>query len=65
MAAELNSGFANDDAAILSIEKAMLRLVDAKLPGNRQPTETYARGSIQGILRSPESARRHDGSGCR
>lgn len=39
--ADLNSGLANDDAAILSTEKAMLRLVDAKMPGNGQPTETY------------------------
>jgi cyclase len=47
VAAELNSGFANDDAAILSTEKAMLRLVDAKMPGNGQPTETYGRGSMK------------------
>lgn len=39
--ADLNSGLANDDAAILSTEKAMLRLVDAKMPGNGQPTDTY------------------------
>ena len=41
VAADLNSGLANDDAAILSTEKAMLRLVDAKMPGNGQPTDTY------------------------
>ncbi len=41
VAFDLNSGFANDDAAILSTEKALLRLVDAKMPGNGQPTDTY------------------------
>ena len=40
VAADLNAGFANDDAAILSTEKALLRLVEAKMPGNGQPTET-------------------------
>jgi cyclase len=43
VAADLNSGLANDDAAILSTERAMLRLVEAKMPGNGQPTETYVR----------------------
>ncbi len=38
---ELASGFANDDAAILSTEKALFRLAEAKMPGNGQPTETY------------------------
>jgi glyoxylase-like metal-dependent hydrolase (beta-lactamase superfamily II) len=47
VAADLNSGLANDDAAILSTEKAMLRLVDAKMPGNGQPTETYVRGNMK------------------
>lgn len=42
VAADLNSGFTNDDAAILSTEKALLRLVDAKVPGNGQPSDTYA-----------------------
>jgi len=42
VAADLNSGLANDDAAIMSTEKALLRLVDAKMPGNGQPTDTYA-----------------------
>lgn len=41
VAADLNSGLANDDAAIMSTEKALLRLVDAKMPGNGQPTDTY------------------------
>jgi glyoxylase-like metal-dependent hydrolase (beta-lactamase superfamily II) len=43
VAADLNSGFTNDDAAILSTEKALLRLVEAKMPGNGQPTDTYAK----------------------
>lgn len=47
VAADLNSGLANDDAAILSTEKAMLRLVDAKMPGNGQPTETYVKGVMK------------------
>jgi cyclase len=47
VAAELNSGFANDDAAILATEKALLRLVDAKMPGDGQPTETYVRGNMK------------------
>jgi cyclase len=47
VAADLNSGLANDDAAILSTEKAMLRLVEAKMPGNGQPTETYGRGTMK------------------
>jgi cyclase len=47
VAADLNSGLANDDAAILSTEKAMLRLVEAKMPGNGQPTETYVRGNMK------------------
>jgi cyclase len=47
VAADLNSGFANDDAAILSTEKAMLRLVEAKMPGNGQPTETYVRDNMK------------------
>src|SRR5580658_5323116 len=47
VAADLNSGLANDDAAILSTEKAMLRLVDAKMPGNGQPTETYVRDNMK------------------
>ena len=42
VAADLNSGLTNDDAAILSTEKALLRLVDAKMPGNGQPSDTYA-----------------------
>src|SRR5580698_856835 len=45
--ADLNSGLANDNAAILATEKAMLRLVDAKMPGNGQPTETYVRGNMK------------------
>ena len=47
VAADLNSGLANDDAAILATEKALLRLVDAKMPGNGQPTETYVRDSYE------------------
>jgi cyclase len=47
VAAELNSGFANDDAAILATEKALLRLVDAKMPGDGQPTETYVRDNMK------------------
>jgi cyclase len=47
VAADLNSGLANDDAAILSTEKAMLRLVEAKMPGNGQPTETYVKGVMK------------------
>jgi len=47
VAADLNSGLANDDAAILSTEKAMLRMVDAKMPGNGQPTETYVRDNMK------------------
>lgn len=47
VAADLNSGFANDNAAILSTEKAMLRLVEAKMPGNGQPTETYVRDNMK------------------
>jgi cyclase len=47
VAADLNSGFANDDAAILSTEKAMLRLVEARMPGNGQPTETYVRDNMK------------------
>jgi cyclase len=47
VAADLNSGLANDDAAILSTEKAMLRLVEAKMPGNGQPTETYLKGVMK------------------
>lgn len=42
VSADLNSGLTNDDAAILSTEKALLRLVDAKMPGNGQPSDTYA-----------------------
>lgn len=45
--ADLNSGLANDNAAILSTEKAMLRLVEAKMPGDGQPTETYVRGTMK------------------
>jgi glyoxylase-like metal-dependent hydrolase (beta-lactamase superfamily II) len=44
---DLASGLANDDAAILSTEKALLRLVDAKMPGNGQPTETYVKGIMK------------------
>jgi len=47
VAADLNSGLANDNAAILSTEKAMLRLVEAKMPGNGQPTETYVKGVMK------------------
>lgn len=47
VAAELNSGFANDNAAILATEKALLRLVDAKMPGDGQPTETYVRDNMK------------------
>ena len=47
VSADLNSGLANDDAAILSTEKAMLRLVDAKMPGDGQPTETYVRDNMK------------------
>ena len=47
VAADLNSGLANDNAAILSTEKAMLRLVEAKMPGDGQPTETYVRDSMK------------------
>jgi cyclase len=47
VAADLNSGLANDDAAILSTEKAMLRMVEARMPGNGQPTETYVRGNMK------------------
>jgi cyclase len=47
VAADLNSGLANDNAAILSTEKAMQRLVDAKMPGNGQPTETYGKGTMK------------------
>lgn len=43
VAADLNSGFTNDDAAILATDKALLRLVDAKMPGNGQPTDTYVK----------------------
>ncbi len=45
--ADLNSGLANDDAAILSTEKALLRLVDAKMPGNGQPTDAYLGGYLK------------------
>lgn len=45
--ADLNSGLANDDAAILSTEKAMLRMVEAKMPGNGQPTDTYVRDVLK------------------
>jgi cyclase len=45
--ADLNSGLANDNAAILATEKAMLRLVDAKMPGDGQPTETYGKGTMK------------------
>jgi cyclase len=47
VAGDLASGLANDNAAILSTEKAMLRMVDAKMPGNGQPTETYVRGIMK------------------
>ncbi len=47
VAGDLASGLANDDAAILSTEKALLRLVDAKMPGNGQPTETYVKGIMK------------------
>lgn len=47
VAADLNSGFTNDDAAILSTEKALMRMVDAKMPGNGQPTDTYAKGVMK------------------
>lgn len=47
VAADLNSGFTNDDAAILSTEKAMLRMVEAKMPGNGQPTDTYVRDNMK------------------
>jgi len=45
--ADLNSGLANDNAAILATEKAMLRLVEAKMPGDGQPTDTYVRDSMK------------------
>jgi cyclase len=47
VAADLNSGLANDDAAILATEKALLRLVEAKMPGDGQPTETYVRDNLK------------------
>jgi glyoxylase-like metal-dependent hydrolase (beta-lactamase superfamily II) len=47
VAADLASGLANDDAAILATEKASLRMVDAKMPGNGQPTETYVKGIMK------------------
>jgi cyclase len=47
VAGDLASGLANDNAAILSTEKAMLRMVDAKMPGNGQPTETYVKGIMK------------------
>jgi cyclase len=47
VSADLASGFANDDAAILATEKALLRMVDAKMPGNGQPTETYVKGIMK------------------
>jgi glyoxylase-like metal-dependent hydrolase (beta-lactamase superfamily II) len=47
IAGDLASGLANDNAAILSTEKAMLRLVDAKMPGNGQPSETYVKGIMK------------------
>jgi cyclase len=47
IAGDLASGLANDDAAILSTEKALLRLVDAKMPGNGQPSETYVKGIMK------------------
>ncbi len=47
VAADLASGFTNDDAAILSTEKALLRIVDAKMPGNGQPTDTYEKGVMK------------------
>jgi cyclase len=47
VAADLNSGLANDNAAILSTEKALLRLAEAKMPGDGQPTETYVRDNMK------------------
>ena len=47
VAADLNSGLANDNAAILATEKALVRLVEAKMPGNGQPTDTYVRDSLK------------------
>ena len=47
VAADLASGLANDNAAILSTEKASLRMVEARMPGNGQPTETYVRGIMK------------------
>lgn len=41
VAADLNAGFTNDDAAILATENALQRLTDAKVPGNGLPSETY------------------------
>ena len=45
--ADLNSGLANDNAAIMATEKALVRLVEAKMPGNGQPTDTYVRDSLK------------------
>lgn len=47
VAIDLASGFANDDAAILATEKALLRMVEAKMPGNGQPTETYVKSIMK------------------
>lgn len=47
VAADLAAGFTNDDAAILATEKASLRMVDAKMPGNGQPTDTYVKGIMK------------------
>jgi cyclase len=47
VAADLNSGLANDDAAILATEKALLRLAEAKMPGNGQPTDTYVHDALK------------------
>lgn len=47
VAIDLAAGFANDDAAILATEQASLRMVDAKMPGNGQPTETYVKGIMK------------------
>jgi glyoxylase-like metal-dependent hydrolase (beta-lactamase superfamily II) len=45
--ADLNSGLANDNAAILATEKALLRLAEAKMPGDGQPTDTYVRDNLK------------------
>jgi glyoxylase-like metal-dependent hydrolase (beta-lactamase superfamily II) len=41
VAADLASGITNDNATIFSTEKALLRMSEAKLPGNALPSETY------------------------